>query len=163
RQWTGQQPFVLGWGYGDVFNQSDAVDQTIIDFALSGIPQGTQISSATLSFFIQTQHNGISQQPLSVFMFSGESAIQATDWNKGTLFAIFGDTYGLQSWDLTSAVQSAINSGTSFLDLRIATTDPQSVTIIDPSWQSPRLSLNIVAVPEPETAKLLVCGIGVVL
>jgi hypothetical protein len=160
RQWVGSKPFVLGWGYGDVFNQSDAIDQTVIDFKLNGFEQGTRISSATLTFFLQAQHSGSFAAPIDIATFYGESTIQAGDWNGGSYFASFADPYGIQNWDITSAVQSAINAGTDFLDLRMSTTDPQCVANIDPSWQSPRLSLDIMLVPEPSALEMLVFSIG---
>lgn len=161
RQWSGSAPFVLGWGYGDVFS-GNPVDQTIADFELSGFTPGTQISSATLTFFDQVQHGGNTPQPLDLYTFSGESAVQATDWNTGTYFNSYADPYGLENLDVTAAVQSAINAGDNYLDFRFATTDPDCVDIIAPPWRSPGLTLDIVeVVPEPNTGGILLCGLGI--
>ena len=70
RQWTGESPFVLGWGYGDVFGGGNVIDETVADFQLSGFAPGTVISSATLTFFDQVQHGGNTPQPLNLYTFS---------------------------------------------------------------------------------------------
>lgn len=136
RQWSGQSPFVLGWGYGDVFS-GNPVDETIADFGLSGFTPGTQISSATLTFFDQVQHGGNTPQPLELYTFSGESAVQASDWGAGTFFNSYADPYGLENLDVTAAVQAAINAGDNYLDFRFATTDPECVDIIAPPGDPP--------------------------
>jgi hypothetical protein len=40
RQWTGESPFVLGWGYGEVFGGGNVIDETVADFQLSGFSPG---------------------------------------------------------------------------------------------------------------------------
>lgn len=144
----GTPPFLLNWGYGNVFYQSDAVDQTFLDFGLSPavFPQGTKVSQATLTFFLQTQDLGVAQKPIDIFTFYGETNVAVTDWNKGTYFGSFGDVYGLQNWDLTALVQSALDAKERYLDLRISTTDPGISAFIDPNWRSPRLYLKVVTV-----------------
>ena len=163
RQWTGESPFVLGWGYGDVFGGGNVIDETVADFQLSGFAPGTKISSATLTFFDQVQHGGNTAQPLNVYTFDGESAIQATDWNKGAYFNSYADPYGLENLDVTAAVQSAINAGVSFLDFELTTTDPECVDIIAPPWRSPGLTLDLTVAPEPNAGKALVGCIALLL
>ncbi len=155
RQWAGSSPFVLGWGYGDVFGGGNVSDETVADFQLSSFAPGAVISSATLTFFDQVQHGGNTPQPLNLFTFFGESAIQAADWKQGTYFNSYADPYGLENLDVTAAVQSAINAGVSFLDFEMTTTDPECVDIIAPPWRAPGLTLEITVVPEPNFGKAL--------
>jgi len=150
-------PFVCGWGYGSVMLQGDVEDRTIIDYNLSGIPRGIPVSNATLTFFVQTQNRSLSST-IDLFTFYGESAVQASDWNNGAFYQSFVDTFGVHELDLTSAVQSAVAAGQSFLDLRMSTTTGLCSDFIDPSWQSPGDSLTVALVPEPASLSLLAFG-----
>lgn len=156
---AGSPPFELGWGFGSLTYGSEAIDETIADFSLSQFSPGTQISSANLVFYVQTQDAGSTPLPINLYTFSGESAIQTSDWNNGVLYESFADPSGVTTWNITSAVQTAINNGASYFDIRMATTDGGCSVFIAPSWQSPGLSLDV-AVPEPGTPQLLVWSAG---
>jgi hypothetical protein len=116
-------PFVLGWGYGRIYDGGGNADETIIDFDLSGIPQTTPVSNATLTFFVQNQFDDGVTRTIDLSIFYGESTIQAADWYNGVYYQSCGDSYGVHVLDMTSAVQSAIVAGQSFLDLRMSTPD----------------------------------------
>jgi hypothetical protein len=139
-------------------------DRTIIDFNLGDIPQGSVISSATLTFFIQNQ-NTDAIRTIDLSTFYGESTVQATDWNNGVYNESFGDDYGIHNLDVTSAIQSALNSSQSLPDLRMSAGQYLVRSFIDPNWQSPNASLTVVIVPEPNILALLGCsaGLGIVL
>jgi len=144
----GIAPFACGWGYGGVINSSSypMEDRTIIDFDLSSI-SATSVSNATLTFFIQNQQNG-EKSIIDIFTFYDESTIQTNDWNEGIFYQSFGDDYGIHTLDLTSAVQSAINAGHNFLNLRMSTlTTNSSYFIIDPPWRGTRLNLTVISIP----------------
>jgi hypothetical protein len=159
RIYGGPSPFLLGWGYGSVHLESDLEDRTIMDFDLGGIPQGSIVSSATLTFFVQNQ-NTDAIRTIDLSIFHGESTIQVADWNNGVFYESFGDDYGVHNLDVTSAVQSALGSSQSLLDFRMSAGQYLVRSFIDPSWRSPRTSLTVVLVPEPNTLALLGCSAG---
>ena len=157
---AGSPPFELGWGYGSLTYGSEAIDETVADFSLSGFSPGAHISSANLVFYMQTQDAGSTPLPISLYTFYGESAIQTSDWNNGVFYQSFADPDGVTTWNITSAVQTAINNGATYFDIRMATTDGGCSVFIAPDWQSPGLSLDITAVPEPSTPQILAWSAG---
>ena len=145
---NGIGPFVCGWGYGGVMNDTSrsiepVEDRTVFDFDISNLST-ISISNATLTFFIQNQQNGVTTSTVDVFIFYGESVVQTNDWNEGTYYQNFLDTYGMHSLNFTAAVKNAIADGQHFLDVKLLTvTDMSPCLVIDPPWQSIRLNLII--------------------
>lgn len=155
----GSGAFTLGWGYGSVMVQS-AEDRTIMDFNLGSLPQGANIYSATLNFFIQNQNGDGLTRLINLYTFYGESSVQATDWSNGNYYGNTGDAYGIHNLDVTSAVQSALGQGQDLLDFRMSAGTPSVNVFIDPSWRSGVASLTVIVAPEPGIMTLLACGAG---
>jgi hypothetical protein len=143
-------PFLCGWKtFGAVKNiPGNLEDRTFIDFDLRGLQSGP-ISSATLNFTVQLWGDDHGAESIDLFSFYGESTVQASDWDKGIFYTRFLDPAGQHTMDLTSIVQSAVNAGQSYLDLRMSTIDANAnVFILSPS-------LTVVAIPEPSAFALL--------
>ena len=135
-------------------------DRVFMYFDLSPLPQATPVLSANLTFFLENEHNGV-PAAINLFTFYGQSSVQASDWDSGQYDQGFSDATGVRTLDLTTAVQSAFGTDQRFLDLRFSTTaDPSAELVIDPAWQSPRVSLTVVLAPEPSALSLLACGLA---
>jgi hypothetical protein len=144
-------PFLCGWNtFGAVKKTSSTFeDRTFMDFDLTGLQQAGAISSATLNFTVQLWGDDHGAQSIDLYSFYGESTVQASDWDKGAFYTGFLDPAGQHTMDLTGLVQSAVNAGESYFDLRMSTVDPNAnVFILSPS-------LTVVAVPEPSTFTML--------
>jgi hypothetical protein len=155
----GSGPFFVAELGGDVHLESNMEDRTIMDFNLSGIPQGSVVSSATLTFPIQNQNTDLVRM-INLSTFYGESSIQVADWNNGSFYMSFGDDYGIHNLDVTSAVQSALGSNQNLLDFRMTAGQYLVRSFIDPNGGSPNTRLTVVLVPEPGISALLGCSAG---
>ena len=156
------------YGYPNPFLLSDEqvfdlapgqVDVTVMDFDISGIPQNSTISSATLGFLGENiDPNTI--RTIGVYTFYGESVVQPSDFYAGSFATTFLSSYAAgqftnETVDVTAAVQSAVNASEQLLDLKLAGLDEGTRVFLEGPYE---LSIAY-TVPEPRVFTILTCGL----
>jgi len=144
----------------DMFrNASDASSsavqdrRAILEVYLPSLPGGLALAAATLEFEVYTYN---SLQPVSIFLYGGDGLITPADYGRTDLLAFSGVIDDPTPYiDVTSEVQTILNSGSQWVGVLIGmTAEDQAFSIYNTGYGPIEPSLKIKVVPEPATLTL---------
>jgi hypothetical protein len=141
----------------DVKKNSQLDDRVVIEFDVSRL-SGT-FPVVTLDVGIENIDPGLPDGIINIFTFTGDGVVTANDFYAGgpspfTSVKV-GDVRGLVSFDVTSAVQTAVTAGDQFIGFKLSTNTTDRYSF----GSSIGLSGPMLTVT-PEPATLLLLGLG---
>lgn len=167
----------------DEFNAFNVDSRAIMTFDLSAY-SGQTLTSAYLTGYGTRVDNKGSLDPITgqFYLYSGDGLVGLDDFNAAadlvgnSSFQADPQGFNLAPFqiDVTSGLQTFLNSGNSFAEFRVQSasptvfinageTDPSSGFSTDPRWGGPKLALEFDSnpvVPEPSTLLLLGGGLA---